>query len=128
MSQVKTSIDLPDLVSHNTSNVQRYSHPVESIQRNQYSVDTRLKTFAASNVFGQHMVLHNEIEKQIYSQFKRLPTLNSSMIALETVLGLDEDIDFEDYLNDPLMSETPLPTLHSQMETKLGIAMPKSII
>eukprot|EP01133_Synstelium_polycarpum_P019012 gene19012-22758_t len=74
------------------------------------------------------MTLHYEIEKQVYSQFRRLPTLQSSMIALETVLGLDEDFDFEDYLNDPLMSETPLPSLHETMEVRLGINAPRSIV
>ncbi|EFA76046.1 proteasome maturation factor UMP1 family protein [Heterostelium album PN500] len=90
----------------------------------QESVDNRLKNFAVSNVFGQQLTMHYEIEKQIYSQFRRLPTLPSSMVGLETVLGLDEDFDFADFLNDPMMSEKPLPTLHDAMEIRLGMTKP----
>ena len=34
-----------------------------------------------------------------FSQKQRLPCLPSSMVALETLLGIDTTIDFEDFLN-----------------------------
>ncbi|KYR02171.1 proteasome maturation factor UMP1 family protein [Tieghemostelium lacteum] len=123
LSVNKTSI--PEFVS---SGVPRLSHPVQSIQLDNGKTESILKNFATTNIFGTHMTLHNELEKQMYSQFKRLPTLPSSMVALETCLGLDEDFDFEDYLNDPITSETPLPPLHSMMEQRLGLSLNKSII
>jgi hypothetical protein len=39
------------------------------------------------------------MEREILSQFHRLPVLESSYVGLETVLGIDEDIDYEDFLN-----------------------------
>ena len=41
-------------------------------------------------------------EKETLSQVRRAPGLPSSMIALETVLGTDETIEFEDFLNGKL--------------------------
>ncbi|KAM9968613.1 hypothetical protein ACTFIW_007763 [Dictyostelium discoideum] len=126
-SVVKKDLDLPTL-RNESSNVKGLSHPVESIQLDQGKTEIKLKNFAMKNVFGTHMVMNNEIEKQIYSQFKRLPTLQSSMVGLETILGLDEDFDFGDYLCDPATSETPLPQLHTAMEHRLGMTSSKSIL
>ncbi|KAM9986477.1 hypothetical protein ACTFIY_010899 [Dictyostelium cf. discoideum] len=126
-SIVKKDLDLPTL-RNESSNVKGLSHPVESIQLDQGKTEIKLKNFAMKNVFGSHMVMNNEIEKQIYSQFKRLPTLQSSMVGLETILGLDEDFDFGDYLCDPATSEAPLPQLHTAMEHRLGMTSSKSIL
>ncbi|KAF2074912.1 hypothetical protein CYY_003789 [Polysphondylium violaceum] len=123
----KKDLELPQF-TNSDSNVKSLVHPVQSITLDNGRTDARLKNFAVSNVFGKQVTMANDIEKQIYSQFKRLPTLQSSMIGLETVLGLDEDFDFEDFLADPMNSETPLPSLHSTMEVKLGMAMPKNMI
>ncbi|GAM21004.1 hypothetical protein SAMD00019534_041790, partial [Acytostelium subglobosum LB1] len=125
-SVAQPNLSLPDqLTNENLSH--RFAHPVESIQLNAHKVEQRLKNYALTNVFGQHMPVNCEIERQIYSQFHRLPTLPSSMVALETVLGLDEDFEFEDYLNDPIMSEKQLPNLHEAMEIKLGLQHPKNL-
>lgn len=45
------------------------------------------------------MTMRLEMEREVLSKFKRLPGLPSSFVGLETILGTDEDIDFEDYLN-----------------------------
>ncbi|EGC34438.1 hypothetical protein DICPUDRAFT_92218 [Dictyostelium purpureum] len=124
---VQKDLDLP-VLRNEVSNTKGLAHPVQAIQLDQGKTDEKLKYFAMKNVFGSHMTLNNEIEKQIYSQYKRLPTLPSSMIALETHLGLDEDFDFSDYLSDPLLSAIPTPQLHQTMEQKLGIAMPKNFM
>ncbi|KAN0055759.1 hypothetical protein ACTA71_011645 [Dictyostelium dimigraforme] len=123
----KKDLELPTL-RNESSNVKGLSHPVESIQLDQGKTELKLKNFAMKNVFGTHMVMNNEIEKQIYSQFKRLPTLQSSNVGLETILGLDEDFDFGDYLCDPATSEVPLPQLHTAMEHRLGMTGSKSIL
>ena len=51
-----------------------------------------------------------------------MPGLPSSFVALDTVLGRTETIEFEDVLNVP--SERPVEpkfTLHDAMEVKLGM-------
>eukprot|EP01132_Coremiostelium_polycephalum_P005680 gene5680-7070_t len=123
--QIQKRVELPPLVSNDA---QRFSHPVQSIQLDNGRTETLLRNFGTNMVFGQQMTINLEIEKQIFSKFKRLPTLPSSMLALETVLGLDEDIDYEDYLNDPLTSEQMPQPLHSTMENRLGLVGPKHII
>lgn len=42
------------------------------------------------------MPIRLQTEKQILSQFQRLPGIRSEMPGLETMLGKDEDLDFED--------------------------------
>jgi len=52
----------------------------------------------------------------------RLGGLESSTIGLQTLLGTDTQIDFADFLNDP-MSRPDMPklTVHSHMEVQLGL-------
>jgi hypothetical protein len=38
-------------------------------------------------------------EKEIFSRMRRLPGLETSNVGLETVMGVDESIDFPDFLN-----------------------------
>ena len=45
------------------------------------------------------MIARLEMEKEILGQFQRLPVLESSFVGLETVLGTDEDIEYEDFLS-----------------------------
>lgn len=40
-----------------------------------------------------------QLEQSLFSQFQRLPALNSEFCALDTLLGKDEEFGFEDYLN-----------------------------
>lgn len=49
-------------------------------------------------IYGKHLPMQIRMELDILSQVKRLPGLPSSNIGLETILGRDETIDFEDYL------------------------------
>ena len=44
-------------------------------------------------------------EKEILSRIQRPPGLPSSFVALETALGKDETIDFEDILNGEWMTK-----------------------
>jgi hypothetical protein len=39
------------------------------------------------------------MEHAVLSQFQRHPALRSEFCGLETILGMDESISFEDYLN-----------------------------
>lgn len=67
-------------------------------------------------IFGSHMVARLEMEKEVLSQFQRLPVLESSYVGLETILGTDEDIEFEDYLSGTFQSLHIIITLRIQFK------------
>jgi len=50
------------------------------------------------NVYGTHLPMRVRIEMNILSQVQRLPGLPSHHVGLDTIMGRDETIDFEDYL------------------------------
>jgi len=56
----------------------------------------------------------------ILSQVQRLPGLQSSHLGLDTILGRDETIDFEDFLGVPEMSEQEVDT-RAVLERQYGI-------
>jgi len=97
------------------------AHPVQHIQKNWIHDELTRENFALKRVFGTQMVMRLEMEREILSQFKRLPGLDSSFVGLETIMGTDEDIDFEDYLDDPRTSEVSPPSMHEVMEARLGM-------
>lgn len=91
------------------------------------------------------MAMRLATERETFSRIRRLPGLESSHIALQTMMGTDETVDFPDFLNgnsyfvghfnekksliayflciiDPTARpDVPKLELHSQMEVKLGI-------
>jgi proteasome maturation protein len=95
------------------------------IQQEQF--EKQRQYYALSHVFGQAMPMHLEMEKFIVQTPLRLPTLQSSKLAMDTLTGRDETIDFEDYLQDENMSEeggvvgNSRMDLHSQMEKRLNL-------
>jgi len=93
-------------------------HPVAIIQNTYEQNQIELKRNTLSNVFGTHLPLRLQMEQQILTQFQRLPGLHSEFVGLETLLGTDEDIQFEDYLDDPRLSERSV-NVHAAMEKKI---------
>merc|ERR1712061_386829 len=88
--------------------------------------DDRMDLQAKAMVFGQHAPLRDKLERELLSQFQRLPGLPSSMIGLETMLDLDDTIEFEDIFNldeNAPMSKVvgPNRTLHDVMEQRLNM-------
>ncbi|KAH3763336.1 proteasome maturation protein [Pelomyxa schiedti] len=72
--------------------------------------------------YGPGFELRSKMDAHILSQFHGLPGLTRSFSGLETFLGLDEDIDFEDYLGEGLETpQLPTYTIHEIMERKLGL-------
>lgn len=90
------------------------------------------------------MAMRLATEKETFSRARRLPGLESSNIALQTLMGSAESVDFVDFLNgkifpfvvpcflvaydvwreciDPVSRpEVPRLELHAQMEVKLGL-------
>ena len=62
------------------------------------------------------MPMRLQMEQAILSEFQRLPTLHSDFIGLETMLGIDEEIGFEDFLTGAAFYPHPIyfiPCAHS---------------
>lgn len=58
----------------------------------------------------------------LLEQAQHLPGLPSSMLGLETVLGRDETVEFEDYLDPPAQRpEGPRFRVHEAMEIQYGL-------
>ena len=75
------------------------------------------KHFLMAQTYGSHLPMQIRMELDTVSQSRRLPGMPTSNIALETLLGRDETIDFEDYLGQPALSETAVD-MRAQLEKK----------
>jgi len=95
-------------------------HPLETAQLNFRKNDHQFRRIALDNIFGTHMPMRLQMEQAILSEFQRLPSLHSDFTGLETMLGIDEDIGFEDFLSDPTSPEYGVD-VHQVMEHKLGL-------
>jgi proteasome maturation protein len=73
-----------------------------------------------AKVYGSHVPLRLHMEEKILAQVRRFPGLPSSHIGLETLLGLETEIEFGDYLNRPEDSERMQPNPFEAMEQRLG--------
>merc|ERR1719183_1567317 len=74
-------------------------HPVEKLllDHNRHSMEQEMMT--KSVVHGLHAPFKAKMEREILSQFQRLPGLPSSLVGLETLMDMDDDIEFEDIFN-----------------------------
>mmetsp|Transcript_34715 Transcript_34715/g.64264 ORF Transcript_34715/g.64264 Transcript_34715/m.64264 type:complete len:84 (+) Transcript_34715:254-505(+) len=73
-----------------------------------------------AKIHGVHVPMRMKMDQTILSQHKRLhvPGMKPSFVGLETMLGMDETIEFEDYLNDPEFSEKQVD-IHTEMEKSM---------
>lgn len=97
-------------------------HPVEAIVDNapQHAWDSKIH--AAERTFGMHMGLRMRMDRAILSRVQRGPGLKSEMVGLETLLGQDTNLEWEDVLGDPFeRPEMPSLGLHAIMERRLGL-------
>ena len=97
------------------------SHPVESIQRDWLRSQLETKYHLMGLAHGSHLPMQMKMEASILSQVRRLPGLPSSHIGLDTLLGRDTTIDFEDYLGDPRVSERAVDA-RAILEQRYGVA------
>ncbi|CAK0798656.1 unnamed protein product [Prorocentrum cordatum] len=70
-------------------------HPLEKLLVDNAKRAEQQEMMAKSVVFGQHAPIRAKMERELMAQFQRLPGLPSSMMGLETVLGLDTTIEWE---------------------------------
>ena len=71
-------------------------HPVQPIQASMAKDEVQRQRGVLAATYGQHVPLRMQIESEILSQFRRLPTLQSSMLGLETLAGRDTQINVAD--------------------------------
>ncbi|XP_046852890.1 proteasome maturation protein-like [Xenia sp. Carnegie-2017] len=111
---------VPDIFRQGFSNVQNdlsCSHPLEYSEKNYFHVQNKRDMMMLRSIQGLHAPLKLQLERTLASQKRRLPCLPSSMVALETLVGMDTTIGFDDFLNDPCDGETPRD-VHSLMENR----------
>eukprot|EP01038_Epipyxis_sp_PR26KG_P010528 gene10528-14145_t len=97
-------------------------HPIETLQKSRENVLWFNKLDMVRKTYGSHLAMRLATEKELLGHSRRLPGLESSRIGLQTLLGEDESIDFNDFLNDPsTRPDIPKFEVHSQMEIALGL-------
>mmetsp|Transcript_49738 Transcript_49738/g.126678 ORF Transcript_49738/g.126678 Transcript_49738/m.126678 type:complete len:151 (-) Transcript_49738:156-608(-) len=101
-------------------------HPVEKLLLDNVRHSEQQEMMAKSLVYGQHAPIRAKIERNILAQFQRLPGLQSSLVGLQTVMDMDDTIEFEDIFN--LEANAPMPGttgpnrgLHDVMEQRLNM-------
>ncbi|XP_061821820.1 proteasome maturation protein [Nerophis lumbriciformis] len=95
------------------------AHPLELAEKNFELNQDKMNFSSLRNIQGLHAPLKLQMEYRAARQIQRLPFLQSSNLALDTLRGTDENIGFEDILNDPTLSET-MGEPHMMVEYKLG--------
>uniref|UniRef100_A0A669BU37 Proteasome maturation protein n=1 Tax=Oreochromis niloticus TaxID=8128 RepID=A0A669BU37_ORENI len=81
------------------------SHPLELSEKNFQLNQDKMNFSTLRNIQGLHAPLKLQMEYRAARQIQRLPFLQSSNLALDTLRNSDESIGFEDVLNDPAQSE-----------------------
>jgi proteasome maturation protein len=96
------------------------AHPVEKVQRELAAARAGVQRGATAAVFGVGFDVRQRMDAHILAQFRRPHMLPSSHVGIETLLGVDEDIDFADFLGDPVETTAAL-SLHEAMEVHLAL-------
>jgi proteasome maturation protein len=97
-------------------------HPVEVIQFNRVEREFEGKLDTVRRIYGSGLAMRLKTEAAELSRPLRLPGLPSTLPGLETIMGKDETVDFEDFLGLPQESpEEPRFSVHEAMEIKYGL-------
>ncbi|KAF7721874.1 hypothetical protein EC973_003970 [Apophysomyces ossiformis] len=75
-------------------------HPLESRLEKWEESRWEMKLNMARQAYGMHAPIKLMMEHNLVSQRQRLPVLPSSNLHLDILMGKDETIDYEDFLND----------------------------
>lgn len=94
-------------------------HPVEQMQKERRAreMQSRVRDLTAQQ--GIAAAMRYQADHRLYSQFHRLPGLESSFAGLDSYTGKDSTLRFEDWLGEPEMSTQYLCNFHETMEHKL---------
>mmetsp|Transcript_144080 Transcript_144080/g.461239 ORF Transcript_144080/g.461239 Transcript_144080/m.461239 type:complete len:150 (+) Transcript_144080:109-558(+) len=101
-------------------------HPVERLLLEDFKRAEKQEMMAKAIVFGQHAPIRAKMERNILAQFQRLPGLESSLLGLQTLLDLDDTIEFEDIFNLEANAAVstitgPNRSVHDIMEQRLNM-------
>lgn len=99
---------------------QKVAHPVEEIQGNWLRDQLETKHYTMGNIYGSYLPMQLRMEVEIVSQAQRHPGIPSSNVGMETLLGRDETLDFEDFMGLPQDSEYGVDT-RGLLEKKHGL-------
>ncbi|GAA5795329.1 proteasome maturation factor UMP1-domain-containing protein [Helicostylum pulchrum] len=97
-------------------------HPLENRLDNWSETQWELKLNLARQAYGMHAPIKMMMEKSIVEKRQRMPIMPSSNMHLDILMGKDETIDYEDFLNDPSMSTDSID-FHTAMEHKLNLKL-----
>merc|ERR1719390_538668 len=70
-------------------------HPVERLLLDHPRRGEQQEMMSKALVHGLHAPFKAKMEREILSSFQRLPGLSSSLVGLETVMDMDDEIEFE---------------------------------
>ncbi|KAF9187716.1 hypothetical protein BGZ51_004426 [Haplosporangium sp. Z 767] len=96
-------------------------HPLENRLAEWDNTQLELKMNMARNMYGMHAPIKMAMERALVTKARgpsMLPT--RSNLGLDILMGKDETIEFEDFLNVPEMS-TDMVDVHTVMEHQLGM-------
>ena len=98
-------------------------HPVEALQAKiNRDSERESRVMMSSLAMGPGFEIRHRMETAIVSQIGRLPGLPSSRVALDTLLGNDEDIGFGDILGvEEHVGRMVSVDTHMAMEAKLKL-------
>ncbi|XP_063059458.1 proteasome maturation protein [Engraulis encrasicolus] len=114
---------VPDTMRRGFSSVKNEllpSHPLELSEKNFQLNQDKMNFSTLRNIQGLHAPLKLQMEYRAARQIQRLPFLQSSNLAIDTLRGTDDMIGFEDILNDPGQSEM-MGEPHMMVEYKMGL-------
>eukprot|EP00918_Siedleckia_nematoides_P055105 GHVU01120173.1.p1 GENE.GHVU01120173.1~~GHVU01120173.1.p1 ORF type:complete len:153 (+),score=22.78 GHVU01120173.1:66-461(+) len=74
-------------------------HAVELIQTNTLAARERERMQTEAKIYGMHAPIRMLMERNLLAQTHRLPTLPSAHLGLQTVMGIDDELDVEEVLN-----------------------------
>ncbi|XP_071786663.1 proteasome maturation protein-like [Asterias amurensis] len=114
---------VPDLMLKGPSSIKESltsSHPLEESEKFHLSRSQQQEFLMLRKTQGLHAPLKLQMEIHAAKQIQRAPCLMSSNASLDTLLGRDESIGFEDFLNAPGDAEV-MGNPHALMEKRLGL-------
>eukprot|EP01071_Lankesteria_metandrocarpae_P001899 Lankesteria_metandrocarpae@DN1957_c0_g1_i1.p1 len=95
-----------------------FGHPVQQAVDKKFAERQEANRLAvAGRLYGTHMPMRLLLERNAVAMTRRLPGIQSSHLSLDVALGLEDDIDFSNYLNIPT-PEDPLKnkSVHEAIE------------
>nr|CCA14153.1 conserved hypothetical protein [Albugo laibachii Nc14] len=114
----------PDALRHGFTKAAtsvRPVHPVQQLQAHNHEMNWELKMATVEQVYGKAASMRLRTEKAVLEQFKRLPGLPSSNAGIDTITGMDEQVDLEDILNDANDHSYEHFKVHEAIEVKLAL-------